>query len=167
GELELRRMAAEGSKYHRWLLYSRTLRRHEALVAYYTFEGDQPNRLINRADATRGRLDAFLKVGNPTAAPRWTDGPWPGKRALAWQGLAGQYAVIPHDTLLDFDEAFTFAAWVRPEPYMIGTLFSKRQGAADRNTFQASVVLTPNEDRFPRSVQFITGTDPEKPSDPR
>jgi hypothetical protein len=120
-EFEARIKAKQNSPYHRWLTYSYGLRREPALVLYYTFDNqaDQPERVLNRAGATAGKLDGALDATN--LAARWvSEGRCPEQRALRFAADNPSWVRVPHSNELNITQALTLAAWVRPATALLG-----------------------------------------------
>lgn len=145
-ELEAREQAQRGSRYHQWLVHSINMRRDPDLVLYYTFDhGPQATPLvINEAIATYGKLNGQL--GDPRSdvyAPTWRTGRWPQTQALEFSvesdfRVAG--IMVPHDPLLDIDEAITVAVWFRTDrPSGGGTVVSKRDSPLRDMNYQFSI----------------------------
>jgi len=107
-------MAVKGSDYYRWKAYSLRLRRDPDVAAYYTFEKnpDQSDKLLNVAEATGGDLNGRLFSTTDAPGPAWTQGRWPEKTALAFDGRLGQYVEVPADERLAINGPITVAAWI-------------------------------------------------------
>ncbi|MCK4997933.1 MAG: FecR domain-containing protein [Anaerohalosphaera sp.] len=122
--------ANQGDSYHRWLAYSYQLRRDPTLVAYYPFEydPDRPDKLVNYAGATAGRLNGTLgEKGIQAVSPTWTKGRWPEKDALRFERAKKQLVIVPGDPDLSITGPITLAVWVRcPELDKGGQLLSCR-----------------------------------------
>ena len=114
-KFEVLSKAAKGSTYHRWLLYSNELRMDPSLVAYYTFynEDQSPEKLLNRAESTHGKLDGVLAAGvDSSPLPKWTQGRWREKGALEFDRDSEHYITVKHDPALNLSEQITIACWV-------------------------------------------------------
>ncbi len=137
-EFEARIKALDNSPYHRWLAASYQLRREPALVLYYTWDGavDDPQRAINGAGATAGKLDGLLGNGrDPDTCPQWVSpGRWPQQRALRFDASRRQHLRVPHSNELNITQALTIAAWIRPNTALLqatGAIATKRTVSGD------------------------------------
>jgi len=91
--------------FERWQAYSRQFARDERMIAYYTFDREQPGAVVASLSEPRNReLDGAVVLAE-TAAGRW-----PGlKQALEFRRPGSRVRVrIPGEF-----QAFTFVAWVR------------------------------------------------------
>ena len=99
------------NSYYRWLASSYHLRREPALVLYYTFDCamEKPDRVLNLAGATAGKLDGLVGNGQDSeTCPQWvTAGRWPEQRALYFDGSRQQQVRIPHSNELNITQALT------------------------------------------------------------
>jgi hypothetical protein len=97
--------------YENWLRRSEELRKHPDLIAYYTMEGLDASSalLVNQADANRGQLDAPL--GTQPLRPRLTQGRWPGKGALGFDGQKSLVRLEGSDTTLLGLPEYTLSLW--------------------------------------------------------
>lgn len=122
-EFEARVKAMHNSPYHRWLASSYHLRREPSLVLYYTWDSavDNPQRVVNRAGATAGKLDGLLGNGDdPNTCPQWVSpGRWPEQRALRFDGSRRQLLRVPHSNELNITQSLTLAAWIRPNTALL------------------------------------------------
>lgn len=122
-EFEARIKARHNSPYHRWLAASYQFRRQPALVLYYTFDsaGDERERVLNRAGATAGRLDARLGNGvEAESQPQWVpSGRWPEQRALRFDASRHQQLCVRHSNELNMTQAVTVATWIRPNTALL------------------------------------------------
>ncbi|MBN2513850.1 MAG: FecR domain-containing protein [Sedimentisphaerales bacterium] len=112
-EFEARTLAAQGSAYHRWLMYSYQLRRDPDMVVYYTFERDSANlgTLVNQAQSSLGALDAHL-TGRNGNKPQWSQGRFSQKSALIFDESRPGYAEVASDERLSINGPITLAAWI-------------------------------------------------------
>lgn len=159
-EFEVKRMAAKGSAYHRWLDYSYQLRRDIDLVAYYTFERDKENaaRLTNMANATAGLLNGTLGSADNTTLPAWSQGRWPQTTALSFDRTHRQYVEVPADPMIDINGPITIAAWVdcsRAEDG--GHIVSNRAGIRARCNYQFGY-RSPSMDEWKQGMHLARKT---------
>lgn len=124
-EFEARVKAMKHSPYHRWLVYCYGLRREPALVLYYTFDNEfqAPDRLLNLAGSTAGRLDGVLPTDDLAMRPEWSAaGRWPQQRALHFNADGRQQVRVPHSNKLNITQAMTLAAWIRPNAALLDSV---------------------------------------------
>lgn len=148
-EFEARIKARKNSPYHQWLASSYHLRREPALVLYYTFDNpmEKPDRVINRAGATAGKLDGLLGNGeNPDTYPQWVAaGRWPEQRSLRFDASREQQLRVLHCNELNITQALTIAAWIRPNTALLeptAVIASKRAatGSAARPNYELGLI---------------------------
>ncbi len=156
---DLRPVRAAAVRQQREALLER-FRTDPALLAYYAFDNERqaPDRLLNRAAATAGRLDGMLGLpGKPETRPTWADGHAPGRRALRFDAQKQQAVIVPYDEAMNAGKSLSVAAWVKPRfplPPHSRVILSRR----DRflTSFQLSVQgASPNAPPF--SIQLYTG----------
>lgn len=119
-EFEIREAVAS-PQHRRWLAASYELRKHEDLVAYYTFDLDpeHPGGLQNMAVVTRGRLNgrlaSYKKQGQAqeTQGPAWSEGRWPGKGALRFDRDLNQMARVPFGQADEISRSLSIVIWAR------------------------------------------------------
>jgi len=156
-QFEIMSKADKGSAYHRWLVYSRQLRRDPSLVAYYTFEKDEQDIdvLRNKAALTGGRLDGKLRGLVQGKPPAWTSGRWPQKTALNFDRSEHQVVVIPSDPALHINGPITIAAWVKCEDSLGGGhLVACRLPDLGVANFQVGYVNPESDFAWGRGIQF-------------
>ncbi len=143
---------ANGTPYQRWKAYSERLRSNPDLVAYYTFDKSDaaPERLLNRVSTTGTALDAELHgIDRIHERPRWTEGRWPQKGALAFDRDSHEFVTMkaPAGSVLDFSRGrqtaapFTICAWFRledPHPQH-SSMFLRGTGKARSPQFAAEI----------------------------
>ena len=98
-----------GDRYHRWLAYSRQLRKDPTLVAYYSFESvGKDTWLLPNVAATGAALDGQIE------GPLWTSGRLPGKLALYFRGPGtNSTVVLPEQQRFNFTGPFSVAVWFK------------------------------------------------------
>ena len=113
-EFDTKVMAANGSAYHRWKDYSYQLSNRKDLIAYYTFDRNNDNILINHSAATRDSYTGSLESSaEPEVCPKWVQGRWSQKTALSFVRSSKQYVKIVSDDNLYINDKITLAAWIR------------------------------------------------------
>jgi hypothetical protein len=104
-EMQQRASTEAGRRYRSWLEFSRKLEADPRLLAYYSFEGQQPwdRTLLDRSARPGPRRNGGI-VGC-----EWDEGRWPGKAALDFRRTSDRIRV---DIPGEFD-ALTLMTWVR------------------------------------------------------
>jgi hypothetical protein len=92
--------AGESPDFTRWRAFSDQIRHDPGTVAYYTF--DNQTQLLNRADATAGEYEGQIENAS------WTQGRFPGKAALDFNGKNSRVKVNIPQSL----PRMTLAYWV-------------------------------------------------------
>jgi hypothetical protein len=172
-QFDIMSKADKGSAYHRWLVYSRKLRRDPSLVAYYTFdnEGESPGSLLNLAESTHGTLDGALVAGVDSAPlPEWTRGRWPEKGALKFERDYEHHIAVKHAPALNLPEQLTIACWIwLADERGGGHIISKRaQGGGGQSRgqgvqfacFGETAALVAVDDIQTNTFQYITHNNP-------
>jgi hypothetical protein len=123
-EFDIRLKAAEGSAYHRWLQYSRQIRKRPDLAVYFAFDEDrtQPAGSVKGYAAgsalLNGHFQSFRENGQ---FPEWVPGRFPGKSALRFRRSELNGIKVPPDPAFCIGGPLTIAAWVYfPDASLMG-----------------------------------------------
>jgi prepilin-type N-terminal cleavage/methylation domain-containing protein len=118
--------AREKARYARWLGFSHQMTADDDLLAYYTFEREDDEKVyneahgLNRSSYDRPALDGTINLGAP-----WTRGRYTSKGAMRFNGNYVEVPDSPH--LTDLEE---FSYILSYQPLSIGatqSVFSKRE----------------------------------------
>lgn len=114
-EFGIRLKAAEGSDYHRWLLYSRQIRKRADLAVYFAFDEDRTQSAGSVKAYTAGsallsgQLQTYKENGQ---LPEWVAGRFPGKSALRFRRSELNGIKVQPDPAFCIGGPLTVAAWV-------------------------------------------------------
>jgi len=103
-DFQARSQAAEARRYDQWRTACKRLEKDASLLLHFNFENVAPSgwQIPNIGNARAGVTDATI-VGS-----QWTEGRWPGKRALEFQSVNDRVRLtVPGEF-----QSLTLSAWV-------------------------------------------------------